>query len=123
MLTNNSDLKTNIPIWLIKTSTPVKRRKIANIDLFRDNDDDDDTTVVIFIAFIFSYLLIYFVLKHIYISLGNNTWIIATIIAKFDTSSSCPFIKTKSITKTTSIKSTTSKAAAIVPRVVIPSIP
>ena len=60
-----------------------------NIDLFHDNDDDDDTTVVIFIAFIFSYLLIYFVLKYIYISLGNNTW----IIAKFDTSSSCPFIK------------------------------
>src|SRR5205814_9460154 len=97
-----------------------KRRKITNIDLFRDNDDDDNTTVVIFIAFIFSYLLIYFVLKHIYISLGNNTWIIATIIAKFDTSSSCPFIKTKSITKTTSIKSTTTQ---MVPRVVIPFIP
>src|SRR5437588_12978046 len=91
MLTNNSNPKTNIPSGL---STPVKRRKIANIDLFRDNNDDDDTTVVIFIAFIFSYLLIYFVLKHIYISLGNNTWISATIIAKFDTSSSCPFIKT-----------------------------
>ena len=90
MLTNNSDPKTNIPIRLIDTS---KKEKIANIDLFRDNDDDDNTTVVIFIAFIFSYLLIYFVLKHIYISLGNNTWIIATIIAKFGTSSSCPFIK------------------------------
>ena len=90
MLTNNSDPKTNIPSG---SSTPVKKRKIANIDLFRDNDDDDNTTVVIFIAFIFSYLLIYFVLKHIYISLGNNTWIIATIIAKFGTSSSCPFIK------------------------------
>jgi len=90
MLTNNSDPKTNIPIRLINTS---KKEKIANIDLFRDNDDDNNTTVVIFIAFIFSYLLIYFVLKHIYISLGNNTWIIATIIAKFGTSSSCPFIK------------------------------
>ena len=90
MLTNNSDPKTNIPIWLIDTS---KKRKITNIDLFRDNDDDDNTTLVIFIAFIFSYLLIYFVLKHTYILLGNNTWIIATIIAKFDTSSSCPFIK------------------------------
>ena len=90
MLINNSNPKTNIPIP-IDTS---KKRKIANIDLFRDNNDDDDnTTVVIFIAFIFSYLLIYFVLKRIYISLGNNTWIIATIIAKFATSSSCPFIK------------------------------
>ena len=86
MLTNNSDPKQTSPSG---SSTPVKRRKIVNIDLFRDNNDDDDTTVVIFIAFIFSYLLIYFVLKHIYISLGNNTWIIATIIAKFDTSSSC----------------------------------
>ena len=34
-----------------------------------------------------------------------------------------PSSKTKSITKTTSIKSTTSKAAPMVPRVVIPSIP
>src|SRR5256885_8204002 len=82
MLTNNSDPKTNIPIRLIDTS---KKRKIANIDLFCDNDDDDNTTVVIFIAFIFSYLLIYFVLKHIYISLGNNTWIIATIIDRKST--------------------------------------
>src|SRR5437773_8018223 len=101
MLTNNSDPKQTSPSG---SSTPVKRRKIANIDLFRDNDNDDDTTVVIFIAFIFSYLLIYFVLKHIYISLDSNTWFIATIIAKFDTSSSCPFIKTKSITKITLIK-------------------
>ena len=89
MLTNNSDPKTNIPFPL----TPVKRRKIANIDLFHDNNDDDNTTVVIFIAFIFNYLLIYFVLKHTYILLGNNIWIITTIIVKFDTSSSCPFIK------------------------------
>ena len=37
-----------------------KKKKIANLDLFRDNDDDDDnTTVVTFIAFIFSYLLFY----------------------------------------------------------------
>ena len=70
MLTNNSDPKTNIPIPIDIS----KKEKITNIDLFRDNDDNDDnTTVVIFIAFIFSYLLIYFVLKHIYISLGNNT--------------------------------------------------
>ena len=93
----------------------------ANIDLFCDNDDDDDTTVVIFIAFIFSYLLIYFVLKHIYISLGNNTWIIATITQSSILLPLVPSSKTKSITKTTSIKSTTSKAA-MVPRVVIPSI-
>src|SRR5204862_7305518 len=91
--------------------------------LFRDNDDDNDTTVIIFIAFIFSYLLIYFVLKHIYISLGNNTWIIATIIAKFDISSLVHSSNTKSIDKTTSLKSITSKAALMIPRVVIPYIP
>jgi len=39
--------------------TPGKKRKISNIDLFRDKVDDDNTTVVIFIVFIFSYLLFY----------------------------------------------------------------
>jgi hypothetical protein len=58
MLTNNSPEQTSPPDPST-LPTPGKKRKIQNIDLFRDNNDDDNTTVVIFIAFIFSYLLFY----------------------------------------------------------------